>query len=279
MGESSAIEWTDATWNPWRGCDKVSPGCAHCYMYRDQRRYGRDPGIVVRAAERTFSQPLGRKQLEAAKSKQPFYVFTCSWSDWFHPAADPWREEAWEIIRACPNQTFQILTKRPERMAEQLPEDWGEGFPNVWLGVSIENRRFVQRADILRATPAAVRFISAEPLLGPLVYPRTDSDANESGCGVWEDGKDEPPDLDLTDIDWLVVGGESGPRHRRVDPRWVRDLRDHATGIDWSHGPDALDAGPVAFFFKQWGGARPDSGGRELDGRTWDEMPEAVAVR
>src|SRR4051794_20471332 len=127
MGRHSAIEWTDATYNPWRGCDKVSPGCAHCYMFREQRRYGRDPSVVVRAKDPTFYAPL--------RWQEPALVFTCSWSDWFHEAADSWREDAWDVLRQTPHLTYQILTKRPERITELLPEDWGDGWSNVWLGV------------------------------------------------------------------------------------------------------------------------------------------------
>jgi protein gp37 len=183
--------------------------------------------------------------------------------------------------------TYQILTKRPERMREFLadrrwrnlghqPAMGGDHYapivpgrqregdvvlPNVWLGVSIENRRFVHRADLLRETPAAVRFISAEPLLGPLVHEAVvdDEDPVELLWG-WSDGYDGPQ-LDLDGIDWLIVGGESGARHRPIHKSWVRDLR------------DAAHASGTAFFFKQWGGRTPKAGGRELDGRIWDEFP------
>jgi protein gp37 len=263
MGERTAIEWTDATWNPWRGCDKVSPGCAHCYMFRDQLRYGRDPSIVVEAAEGTFYAPLrSRRWREAAfeeahkAGRERPLIFTCSWSDFFHEVADQWRDEAWDIIRGTPEFTYQVLTKRPERIRLCLPGDWGDGWPNVWLGTSIENRKFVGRADALRATPAAVRFISAEPLLGPLVLKRNGPHAQRG------------PFLDLAGIDWLIVGGESGPQHRPIDPEWVRDLRRECVDTPRLHRP--------AFFFKQWGGSTPKAGGRELDGRAWDEMP-AVA--
>lgn len=263
MGERSVIEWTDSTWNPWRGCDKVSPGCAHCYMFRDQRRYGHDPEVVVRAADATFYEPLRKaawkRERDAVRAERGRHlVFTCSWSDWFHPAADKWRDEAWSIIRNTPESTYQILTKRPERIADHLPREWDEGWPNVWLGVTIENRRFVDRADLLREMPAAVRFISAEPLLGPLVYDF------RSGVFVgWRHGHDprDIPQLDLTGIDWLITGGESGPDHRHFDPQWALDLR------------DACKLNGTAFFHKQNGGPRPDSNGRLLDGRTYDEIP------
>jgi protein gp37 len=270
MGERSVIEWTDSTWNPWRGCDKVSPGCAHCYMFRDQLRYGRDPYVVVRAADQTFFAPVRNtkwaKTREACIAERGRHlVFTCSWSDWFHPAADDLRREAWEIIRRTPQSTYQILTKRPERIAECLPEDWGEGYPNVWLGVTIENRRFVDRADLLRAVPAAVRFISAEPLLGPLV-PMHPSTMAGPGWYVWPGrGLLRHRGLDLHNINWLITGGESGPGHRRFDPDWALDLR------------DACAAAGTAFLHKQNGGPRPDSNGRLLDGRTWDEFPSSIA--
>lgn len=262
MGERSVIEWTDATWNPWRGCDKVSPGCAHCYMFRDQHRYGRDPEVVVRASDATFFAPARK-----ATWREPRMVFTCSWSDWFHPVADEWRAEAWEVVRQTPQHTYQVLTKRPERILAHLPDDWGDGWPNVWLGVTIENRRFVHRADILRQAPAAVRFISAEPLLGPLYAdPATRWWDKVRGAGVWGADGYDGPELSLTGIDWLIAGGESGPGHRRIDPDWVRDLR------------DACHVAGVAFLFKQWGGPRPTSGGRELDGRTWDALPTTGSV-
>lgn len=267
MGDSTTIEWTDATWNPWRGCDKVSPGCAHCYMFTEQRMYGRDPSVVVRCADSTFYAPLRSKKWRELSPGS--LVFTCSWSDWFHEDADEWRSEAWEIIRQRPDLRWQILTKRPERIAEHLPADWGDGWPNVWLGVSIENRRFVGRADVLRSVPAAVRFISAEPLLGPLVYPGQPEPLVPVG------GYDGP-ELDLSGIDWLIVGGESGPGHRPIRIDWVRDLRDYCQHSRHLYDPFRGQRGPgTAFFFKQWGGIRPKSGGRELDGRTWDEMPGA----
>ena len=230
MADTSAIEWTDATWNPWMGCEKVSPGCAHCYMYREQRQYGHDPS-VVRRSKTKFAEPL--------KWSGPKLVFTCSWSDWFHPGADPWRDEAWGVIRATQDLTYQILTKRPELILDRLPADWGDGYENVWLGVSIENSRFTWRADALREVPAAIRFVSAEPLLGSLFESH---------------GKREP--LDVAGIDWLIVGGESGPDSRELDLKWAIELA------------EACDAAGTAFFMKQLGtplgralGARDRKGG------------------
>lgn len=255
MAEESAIEWTTATWNPWRGCSKVSPGCARCYMFRDQRRYGRDPEVVVRAADNTFYAPVRAKKWRELPVGS--MVFTCSWSDWFHADADEWRDDAWEVVRQRPDLTWQILTKRPERIADNLPSDWGEGWPNVWLGVSIENRRFVGRADVLRSVPAAVRFISAEPLLGPLFIP-----ASENWDGSRWDWPDlyDGPELNLSAIDWVIAGGESGARARPMKAEWVRDIRDACLGRE------------VAFFFKQWGGSRP-GGAALLDGREHRDFP------
>ncbi len=231
MAELTGIEWTDATWNPWMGCDRVSPGCAHCYMFTEQERYKQDPS-VVRRSKTKFADPL--------RWKEPRRVFTCSWSDWFHEGADAWRDEAWDIIRRSPHLTFQILTKRAERIEDHLPPDWGAGYPNVWLGVSVENQRWVSRALALTRIPAVVRFLSCEPLLGPL-------------------------DLldDLEHLDWVIVGGESGPNARVMHEIWARDIQTQCqlTG--------------TAFFLKQLGGF-PDKRGHEkatIDGVRYVEMP------
>lgn len=215
MGQTSAIEWTESTWNPWMGCEKVSPGCAHCYMYREQRQYGHDPD-VVRRSKTKFNDPL--------RWNDPRLVFTCSWSDWFHPAADRWRDEAWAIVRRTPHLTYQILTKRPELVEARLPADWGDGYGNVWLGVSVENSRFTWRAQVLSALPAALRFVSAEPLLGSLF--------NREGRRV---------PLDLNEIDWLIVGGESGPDARRMRLEWALELM------------HACEVAGTRFFMKQIG--------------------------
>ncbi|MDP1891488.1 MAG: DUF5131 family protein, partial [Gemmatimonadaceae bacterium] len=149
MGKETGIAWTQHTWNPWQGCTKVSPGCAHCYMFRDKKRYGNDPEVVIRSKPATFNKPLSWRE--------PARVFTCSWSDWFHEAADGWRDEAWDIVRRTPHLTYQILTKRPERILAHLPWGaYGDPWPNVWLGVSLENQRWVERADLLATIPAAV---------------------------------------------------------------------------------------------------------------------------
>lgn len=253
----TAIEWTDATWNPTTGCDRISPGCDHCYALTlaarlkgmGQPRYQRDgdprtsgPGFGLTLHADKLGDPL--------RWRKPRMVFVNSMSDLFHKDVPPlFIGRIFNVMGGCPQHTFQVLTKRPKRMARTLAAYYGavrddltKPYENVWLGTSIESDDYVWRADHVRATPAAVRFISAEPLLGPL------------------------PSLDLTGIDWLIVGGESGPDHRPIDPQWVRDLRDAA-----------LAAG-TAFFFKQWGGRTPKAGGRDLDGRTWDEYPTRVAA-
>ena len=238
MAEKTIIAWTERTWNPWRGCDKISPGCKNCYMFTAQSRYGRNPAEVVRTG--TWDQPR-RWQRAAQAAGRTERVFTCSWSDWFHADADAWRPEAWSVIRSCPNLSFQILTKRAERIADHLPPDWGVGYPNVWLGVSIEDNRYVWRADHLRTIPAAIRFVSYEPALGPI------------------------DQLDLTGIHWLICGGESGPGYRPMDTQWARDIRDrcHSTG--------------VAFFFKQSSAPRTETG-IELDGEIVREYPVATKM-
>ena len=193
MGERTAIAWTEKTWNPWQGCHKVSAGCTLCYMYSEKIRYGQRPNVVVRSKPPTFNAPM--------KWKEPARVFTCSWSDWFIEEADAWRDEAWEIIRHAPHLTYQILTKRPERIADHLPAGWPLG--NVWLGVSVENQAAAdERIPHLLATPAALRFLSVEPLLAPVTL------GLRAGPG----------------IDWVIAGGESGPGARPCNVAWIRSL-------------------------------------------------------
>jgi protein gp37 len=297
MGAASRIKWTHSTYNPWRGCTKVDPTCANCYMFSEQRRYGRDPSVVTRCAPGTFNAPLSPRweRVRAAMIAEHgvHLVFTCSWSDFFHADADAWRDEAWDVIRRTPGSTYQILTSRPERILEHLPADWGDGWANVWMGATIGTRAQLDRADRLREVPAVLRYLSCEPLLGPLVPPHL-----EPGAG----GFDVIAPLYLGGIGWVIVGGESGGRigRRLVDEagvpiphklQWVRDLRDACTTQDWrcecgdvnraheafcyrcgAGGPEEQEGG-TAFFFKQWGGAKSTSHGRELDGRTWDEIP------
>jgi protein gp37 len=311
---TTAIEWASHVWNPFTGCDRVSPGCAHCYAAETAPSLKRrEQGRARKALEQGKPLPVLRYQNDGdPKTSGPGFKFTVHWdklerphrfpagarvfvnsmSDVFHEDA-PF-EAIVRLFAACAAQPwadFLILTKRAERMAALLRGSDPE--PNVWLGVSIENRRFVHRADLLRETPAAVRFISAEPLLGPLVPSReaegvgrglvSDDPVSGEQCGSTPGSKTQSAAsvLNLTGIDWLIVGGESGPKHRPIREEWVRDLRDaclascpYCSRGDLDHGCQRR----TAFFFKQWGGRTPKAGGRELDGRTWDELP-ATTIR
>lgn len=300
MADKSAIEWTDATWNPTTGCDRVSPGCAHCYALTlagrlqamGQAGYERDGDPKTSGPGFGLSLHPERLELPLTWAK-PRRIFVDSMSDLFHPEVpDGYVMAVWKTMHEAAWHTFQVLTKRPERMGEwvrrwadvegetsdpdrdrspagvrlahpsgrghlfaDMLEQMGEppagyayprfrwmrwadaALPNVWLGTSVENAHWKSRIDELRWTPATVRFLSCEPLLGPL------------------------GELDLDGIHWVIAGGESGPDHRPLDLGWVREIRDQC-----------VEAG-VAFFFKQVGGRTPKSGGRELDGRTWDQFP------
>jgi protein gp37 len=252
VSDGSAIEWTEATWNPVTGCSKVSPGCAHCYAEALSLRFGHSvqQWTPDNASENVVVHP-GRLE-QPRRWRRPRMIFVNSMSDLFHELVPvPFVQKVFEVMRTTERHTFQILTKRPERALELANAlDWP---PNVWLGVSIENSRFTWRADVLREVNAAVRFISAEPLLGSLF-----EEGGRKTC------------LNLEMIDWLIAGGESGRGHRPVDVEWVRELR------------EACRTRGVAFFFKQWGGRTSKTGGRVLDGETWEQMPVpgngAVAV-
>lgn len=235
MSEGTSIEWTEATWNPVTGCEKVSPGCDNCYAERLAKRL-RAMGNPRYA--NGFAVTLHPDQLELPhRWRASRVVFVNSMSDLFHAAVpDDFVQRVFATMEATPQHTYQILTKRPRRLARiagDLP--WPS---NVWIGTSIESDDFVWRADYLRqVSAAAVRFLSIEPMLGPV------------------------PSLDLTDIDWVITGGESGPGHRPIEARWVRDVRDRCV------------AGGIPFFHKQWGGRTPKAGGRKLDRRVWGQMP------
>lgn len=226
MGEATGIQWTEKTWNPIQGCHKISAGCKNCYMFSDKRRYGQDPDKVVRSADATFYAPL-------RKWKEPSLIFTCSWSDWFIEEADEHRADMWDVIRRTPH-TYQILTKRADRILDHLPEDWGDGWPNVWLGVSVENQEQDWRIAELLKVPAAVRFLSMEPLLGPV-----DLSCVNFGNEIHVDthdvlfpqhgprfpGNGQPfPQLSGNSIDWVIVGGESGHGARECRLSWIDSI-------------------------------------------------------
>ena len=339
MADHTSIEWTDATWNPVTGCSTVSPGCDNCYAIRVSHRLAANPNVKIRARHEDLTDEDEHGELDWTGEvrlnedmldrplhwKRPRRIFVNSLSDLFHPGlSDEAIARVFAVMALAPQHTFQVLTKRPQRMAEWFGDPfwlvrviehaeemwgrlsssakfaaggwWADGawpLPNVWLGTSIESDRYAFRADHLRRTPAAVRFVSAEPLLGPL------------------------PSLNLDGIDWLIVGGESGPAARPMHPDWVRDLRDRCHA-PVTVGDEFHPLGSTLFFFKQWGdwlGFSPDAygesitlaattgavhkdwpgdrmsasvrvgkkaAGRLLGGRTWDEVPasrhEATAV-
>lgn len=234
MGQASTIEWTESTWNPLTGCTKISPGCKHCYAERmalrlqamGQPNYAK--GFELALHESALELPL--------KWKKPQTIFVNSMSDLFHKDVPvDFILRTFDVMRRADWHKFQVLTKRSERLVElssHIP--WK---PHIWMGVSVESSKYTHRIDRLRQTGATVKFLSLEPLLGPL------------------------PRLNLEGVDWVIVGGESGPGARCMDPTWVTEIRDQC-----------LEA-RIPFFFKQWGGTRKKQSGRELEGRTWDDMP------
>lgn len=250
MASLSAIEWTDATWNPVTGCTKVSPGCKYCYAERLTKRFGQQQFTDIVLHPDRLELPL--------RWRTPRMIFVNSMSDLFHERVPlAFVDRVFDVIRRAPHHTFQVLTKRPDRLLLwQRAERARRAIPpNTWLGVSVESMPYAWRVDRLRAVDAAIRFVSAEPLLDSLAA------------------------LDLTGIAWVITGGESGGSPARalvevttrgwepkVDAlRWVRELRDRCR------------AARVAFFHKQWGGPRPTSGGRRLDGRAWSQYPAHAA--
>jgi protein gp37 len=236
MSANSSIEWTEATWNPLTGCTRISPGCQHCYAERMSRRLqAMGQANYLHGFELTIHEKVLRLPLTWRK---PQRIFVNSMSDLFHQEVpDGFIRSTADVMRQASWHRFQVLTKRSARLLQiDASIRWS---PNVWLGVSVENDAYVGRIDHLRQTGAKVKFLSLEPLLGPL------------------------PALALGGIDWVIVGGESGPGARPMESGWVRDIRDQCQ-----------QAG-VPFFFKQWGGTNRKKTGRLLDGRTWDEMPHA----
>lgn len=257
MAQASSIEWTDSTWNPVVGCTKVSAGCRNCYaermakrlaaMARATRTRGENPGrtanylpVLNARGQWNGRLSLNRSAIEDPLHwKQPRMIFVNSMGDLFHEAVPlDFIRDVFSVMNRCPQHTFQVLTKRPHIAAEFSPLlAWA---PNIWMGTSIENAEVVGRAERLRQTGAAVRFVSAEPLLGPI------------------------PSMPLDGIHWVIVGGESGPRARPMKPTWARQIRDQCLRMN------------VPFFFKQWGGVNKSLHGRILDGRTWDELPRIL---
>ena len=254
MALASTIEWTEATWNPVVGCRKVSDGCRFCYAERMAARLS-----AMAKAALASNENAGRKENYARvvtadgrwnghvvldemaldiplRWRTPRKVFVNSMSDLFHKDVPlDFIQRVFSTMSNSSQHTYQVLTKRPERALELAPKlSWP---PNVWLGVSVEDARVIERIDLLRQIPSSIRFLSIEPLLGPL------------------------PELDLTGIEWVIVGGESGPHARPVDAEWVREVRDKCLEFN------------VPFFFKQWGGRNKKASGRVLDGQTWDGMP------
>ena len=239
MGKNSAISWTNHTWNPWVGCFKVSAGCKNCYFYRDSKRYGNDPKEIRVTKPATFNAPLKWARTD------PGLVFMCSWSDFFlTEVAQEVREKAWDIIRTTPQNTYQILTKRPENILGMLPADWGAGWPQVWLGVSVENQEMANlRILQLLYVPAHLRFLSVEPLLGPMTLRYVQyKDWVEINVLADTRGVRRPHAHEVPRISWVVCGGESGPGARPMNPQWAIDIKD-----------ECGEAG-VPFFMKQMGG-------------------------
>lgn len=227
----TGIEWTDKTWNPTTGCTKVSPGCHHCYAEAMVTRF-------PKAFPTGFNFTIHQERLEQPKKwRTPSRIFVNSMSDLFHENLDfGYLQEIFAVMRDTPWHIYQILTKRPQKLATLADKlEWSE---NIWMGVSVESQQYTHRIEALKTVPAKVRFLSCEPLLGPL-------------------------NLDLSLIDWVIVGGESGHQYRQMKLDWARNIRNQCQDLG------------VAFFFKQVGGKTPKAGGRLLDGEIWDEMPNA----
>lgn len=244
MGDRSSIEWTEATWNPTTGCDRTSPGCDNCYALTLAKRL-KAMGVAKYQADGDpttsgpgFALTLHHDSLDQPRRwRAPRTIFVNSMSDLFHPAVpEAFIREVFEVIAETPRHTYQVLTKRSQRLARLADSlAWPD---NLWMGVSVESAKYAFRIQHLAQTPAAVKFLSCEPLLAPL------------------------GEVELGGIDWVIAGGESGPGAREMLLPWVSELRDQCLGAR------------VPFFFKQWGGRTPKAGGRELEGRTWDDMPE-----
>lgn len=238
MAQKSSIEWTGSTWNPVTGCSKVSPGCKHCYAERMAKRLkamgsiNYADGFKLRTHEHVLELPLSWRK--------PQTIFVNSMSDLFHKnVPTEFIENVFDVMNRASWHTFQVLTKRSERLFQL--DKYLKWAPNIWMGVSVENEKFISRIDHLRYTNAQIKFLSLEPLIGPI------------------------HNLVLKNIDWVIVGGESGPGARPMMESWVLDIKDECVQQN------------VPFFFKQWGGVRKKKAGRKLDGKTWDEMPTGIS--
>lgn len=239
MAINSSIEWTKSTWNPVTGCTKISPGCKNCYAERIAKRlFAMGQANYVNGFKPTIHEHALKLPL---KWKKPQTIFVNSMSDLFHKdVPEEFILKVFNVMNNAPWHTFQILTKRAERLAKVSDRlVWGK---NIWMGVSVENADYIYRIDNLRKTKAKVKFISFEPLIDKIEM------------------------VNLQGVDWVIVGGESGPKARHMSPEWVTNLRDQCL------------VQKVPFFFKQWGGVNKKKAGRLLNGRTWDEMPQVVSL-
>lgn len=241
MGDGSPIEWTDATWNPVTGCTKITRGCDNCYAARFSERFRDVPGHPFSTG---FDLTLRPERLEQPiKWRRPRMIFVNSMSDLFHKLVPKdFIDRVFTTMETANWHVFQVLTKRSSLMRNYLRNRYGSelGPSHIWCGVSVEDAQAKLRIEHLKASPAGIRFLSIEPLLGAVGH------------------------LNLSGINWVIAGGESGPRARPLQSEWVREIRDQCLEQD------------VAFFFKQWGGFRPKTGGRELDGREWSEFPSSI---
>lgn len=235
----SSIEWTEMTWNPVTGCDKLSAGCKYCYAEVMAKRL---KAMGVEKYQNEFKLTLHENELQTPYTwKKSKVVFVNSMSDLFHKDVPiEFIQKVFKVMKDNPQHVFQVLTKRADILKYYDTEGWLNWSHNIWMGVSVENQKVAHRIDLLRATNARVKFLSCEPLIGPL------------------------PKMNLKKVDWVIVGGESGRKVRPMKEEWVTDIRDQCADAD------------VAFFFKQWGGTNKKKAGRELDGRTWSEMPEII---
>lgn len=245
MGDKTAIQWADKTWNPWQGCRKVSEGCSNCYMFRDKKRFGQDPSKIIRSSQQTFNSPL--------KWKEPAKVFTCSWSDFFIEEADPWRPEAWEIIRKTPHLTYQILTKRPERVQNCLPDFW-LGLRNVWLGVTVEKQKYLDRIVPLAQVKPTVLFISVEPMLEPISILH----------GVQGILRNDVINSSHRVIGWVICGGESGAGYREMGLSWAANLKNQCESVK------------IPFFMKQVSGVTKKQCAKIPDDLMVREFPRSL---